>query len=158
MKKYFLTILFFCISFHSFSKNDSCYISINLTNKDSFEIFYIQEGQDFIYDDTIGLSSNILLYKAEEPRISFALINNDIDYVKRFFIHSGTFSINIDVGKRQFNFENSPLNSEKNKLADTQRDTLQTLTIRQKTKEKPTLRKIKRGAIQLTKPTLLHHI
>jgi hypothetical protein len=38
------------------------------------------------------------------------------------------------------------------------RDTLRTLTDRQKTTEKPTLRKIKRGASQRTKPTLLHHI
>jgi hypothetical protein len=38
------------------------------------------------------------------------------------------------------------------------RDTLRTLTVRQKTTEKPTLRKIKRGASQHTKPTLLHHI
>jgi hypothetical protein len=38
------------------------------------------------------------------------------------------------------------------------RDTQRTLTDRQKTTEKPTLRKIKRGAIQHTNPTLLHHI
>ena len=38
------------------------------------------------------------------------------------------------------------------------RDTLRTMTIRQKKTEKPTLRKIKRGASQHTKPTLLHHI
>jgi hypothetical protein len=38
------------------------------------------------------------------------------------------------------------------------RDTLRTLTSRQKTTGKPTLRKIKSGASQHTKPTLLHHI
>jgi len=38
------------------------------------------------------------------------------------------------------------------------RDTLITLTIRQKKTEKPTLRKIKRGASQRKMPTLLNHI
>ena len=43
-------------------------------------------------------------------------------------------------------------------LAVIPRDTLRTLTDRQKTTEKSTLRKIKRGASRHTKPTLLHHI
>jgi len=38
------------------------------------------------------------------------------------------------------------------------RDTLRTLTDRQKKTEKPTLRKIKRGASQRKMPKLLHHI
>lgn len=116
MKKSILFFLLIYFSLQCFSKNDSCFVTINLLNKDSFDVFYIQKGKDLIYYDTVGLSTNLILEEAIEPQISFATINNDIDHAKVFYFHSGHFTINVDVKSRKFNFENSPLNNEKNDL------------------------------------------
>lgn len=94
--------------------NSKC--NINLYNKNSFQIFYIQEGKDYIYKDKIGLDSNVLNYNVNEPKRAFGYINNDLDHLLVFYIHKGHFSVNIDVENKKWIFKDSPLNNEKMKL------------------------------------------
>ena len=113
----FIRIILLCIvgmhcvpTIHANDK-ENCNVHIYLTNKENFEYLYINEGEQFIYEDTIGLDSNVFIYKCLEPKLFSIIINNNPSHLIPIYLHPGNVSIYINIGTNEYYFTNSKLNS-----------------------------------------------
>jgi len=94
-----------------FADDSLCKVHIYLINTENFELLYINESEEFIYEDTIGLDSSTFTYNCIEPKYFSIIINNDPTNLIPIYIHSGEFNIYIDMKDYTYYFNNSELNT-----------------------------------------------